>query len=586
MNVASGTSLDVGRVLGIVRDRWYIVVGCMLLVTGVAYGYAEHVAKPRFESTALVSYDAPRKDGNPTGGVLPASPVNRENVQTLIAVAGEASIVQTAATNAGVPPQDVRRSVRVQPHGDGLLVDFVGVSDTPSGAAKLANAYARAFVEDRRTRVGQKFGAQIKEKQAELAKLGKAKGPASEDPNAVMRTSITQTLSNLRTDRRQWTESIAVSAEAQDPLEPVWPRTKLTLFAALLVGAGLGAGIALLTARADRKLHGDEFDDLPAPVLVRVPESARAPRATPLPPSQAEPIVADAFAALGARLMQEHRGEGALVILVSSARSGEGKSTVAANLSSALAQGGRRVVLVDADMRKPTQDTLFPALQGRPGLSQVLTRATEVEHSLTLVAPNLAAIASGPRQANASVLLASVSFRQLVDRLSGISEVIVIDAPPVLAVTDALAIAPAANHVLLCARVGASNVVELEETHRRLGAAAAGTPQSIALLGTERPMGYGYDNDIRSSGASRGPAAPMPAARPASSAAASAAGAPGAGSPPMPGSPPPAPGMGGASPPQAGAGAGQPPVPGMTPPGYQGPPPPAPGSPGAGRMSA
>jgi capsular exopolysaccharide synthesis family protein len=184
------------------------------------------------------------------------------------------------------------------------------------------------------------------------------------------------------------------------------------------------------------------------------------------------------------------------VILVTSARSGEGKSSVAANLSSALALGGRRVVLVDADMRRPTQDVVFPMLQDRPGLSQVLTRGAELESALTLVAPNLAAIASGPRHSNASVLLASVAFRQMLERLAQISEVIVVDAPPVLAVKDALAIAPAADQVLLVARVGASDVAEVNEAHGYI-ASAARTPQSMVLMGTERPQGYGYDQELR-----------------------------------------------------------------------------------------
>lgn len=186
------------------------------------------------------------------------------------------------------------------------------------------------------------------------------------------------------------------------------------------------------------------------------------------------------------------------VILVTSARSGEGKSSVAANLASALALGGRRVVLVDADMRRPTQDVIFPMLQNRPGLSQVLTRGAELEASLTLVAPNLAAVASGPRHANASVLLASVALRQMLDRLSQISEVVVIDAPPVLAVNDALAVAPAADQVLLVARVESSDVVEVREAHTRL-VSAAQTPQAMVLVGTERPEGYGYDHEMRPS---------------------------------------------------------------------------------------
>ena len=86
-----------------------------------------------------------------------------------------------------------------------------------------------------------------------------------------------------------------------------------------------------------------------------------------------------------------------------------------------------------------------------------------------LVVPGyLAAIASGPRHNNASVLLASVALRQMIERLSQISEVIVIDAPPVLAVNDALAVAPAANQILLVARVNSSDVGEVSDARHSM----------------------------------------------------------------------------------------------------------------------
>jgi hypothetical protein len=187
-------------------------------------------------------------------------------------------------------------------------------------------------------------------------------------------------------------------------------------------------------------------------------------------------------------------------------------------------------------------------LQNRPGLSQVLTRGAELEAALTLVAPNLAAISSGPRHTNASVLLASVAFRQTLDRLSQISEVIVIDAPPVLAVNDALAVAPAANQVLTVARVGTSDLGEVNEAHARLTGAAQ-TPQAMVLVGTERPQGYGYDQELRSTGrvAMPGPAPQATPVRPGGLAGVPVPGAPAASADsPAAASPPPLPPTGSA----------------------------------------
>jgi capsular exopolysaccharide synthesis family protein len=513
--------LDVAKVMGIVLRRWKTVTVITLLAAMVAYGYVTYVADSVYESTALVAYQAPERGFNPTNGALPSSGITREDVQTLVAVAGSQAVVAAAAEQVGMPVTDLQRAVRVQAHGEASIVSFNARSDDAGQAAALANAWAEAFVADRRVAAAASLDQIVQQRNADLAQARKLQGRQNpQDPDPTLVNQAITAVNEARHQRTLWSNSLRVSNQAQVPELAIWPKKTATLIAAILIGLGIGTGAALLTARVDNRLRGDDFDALPAPVLARVPKSLRAPKATPLGPASAEPIVADAFAALGSRVMLDRFGDGAHVILVTSARSGEGKSSVASNLASALALGGRRVVLVDGDMRRPTQDVVFPVLQNRPGLSQVLTRGAELEAALTLVAPNLAAVASGPRHANASVLLASVAFRQMLDRLSQISEVIVIDAPPVLAVKDALAIAPAANQVLLVARVGSSDIGEIGEAHGYV-ASAAQTPQAMVIVGTERPEGYGYDHELRVA-----PRIAMPTAPPGGTQPGAAPGAP------------------------------------------------------------
>lgn len=495
MNERAG--LDVGQVLGTIGKRWKSVAAITLVAAMAAYGYVTFMAKQVFEATALVTYQVPDRSSNPTGGALPSSGITREDVSTLVANADSEAVIQAAADELAIEPADLRRSVRVQAHGEASVVAFIARDADADAAAERANAWAKAFVAERRAKAEAQLDIAVKQRQGDLARAKatwRAQPRDDKDPTQV--NAAEASLSDAVSNKTLWVNALSVSNGASAPDEAIWPKKTLTMFAAVMIGFGIGSGVALLTARVDNRLKGDDFDSLPAPVIARVPVSPRAPKASPLGPAMAEPIVADSFAALGSRVMLDRYGDGAHVILVTSARSGEGKSSVAANLASALALGGRRVVLVDADMRRPTQDQVFSMLQNRPGLSQVLTRGADLESALTLVAPNLAAIASGPRHSNASVLLASVALRQMLDRLSQISEVIVIDAPPVLAVNDALAVAPAANQVLLVARVNSSDLGEVSEAHQRL-VGAAQTPQSMVLVGTERPEGYGYDQEMR-----------------------------------------------------------------------------------------
>ena len=483
--------IDLGRVISAVTDRWYVVAGCVALVVVVAAGYAKIIAKPVYEATAMVSYTDPKRSENPTSA-MPSTGITRENIQTLIGAAGRSVVMSAAATRAGVEAKDMQRDVRIGAHGDASIIDVIARSTSAHESAALANAYAHAFVDDRRRQASIGLDAQIAATTRDLAALPRKL--AADDARSVLSNTLRTQLSDQQAAKRDWLNSLQVSAEAQPPSVPVWPRTTLMIGVALVIGFGLGVGLALVLARTDRRLHGDEWDELPAPVIVRVPSALHAPRSGPISPHTADPQVADAFAALGARMLLDRSGDGAHVVMVSSARSGEGKSSVSANLAAALAASGRRVVLVDADMRRPTMGDVFPALNGRPGLSQVVTGVAQVEQALTLVAANLAALGSGPRQGNASTLLASVSFRSLVDRLTGICEVVIIDTPPVLAVTDALAIASLADHVLVCARVDVSNSGEVAVASERIRE-AAGVSQSVVLVGTDRPVGYGYDTE-------------------------------------------------------------------------------------------
>ncbi len=481
-------SSDVSRSLRAIIQRWPIVVG-MAVVAGVAAGFwAQSIATPRFEAVAQVTYQAPSRE-NPTGSWLPSNGVTREDVATLVTNAQANQVTAAAADKAGVSERTMRTSVRIAPAGDAAVIRFEATSSNARQAAEMANAWATTFVTERQRGALGSIDAQIKQLRDDISQFGRLK---FDDPANQSKALLTQKLSDLRTQRAQWADALRVSDKATVPDEPVWPRPMLAIFSAVIAGLAIGAGIALLLAGLDRKLRPAHLAGLPAPVVVNVPLSARATKSVPLAPGAAEPLVADAYAALGTRLLLDRSGDGAHVVLVTSPRPGDGKSSVAAGLASALAMGGRKVVLVDADMRRPSQDIIFPSLQGRPGLSQVLAGSVTVEQALNLAGSNLAAMPAGPPASNASVLLASVGFRQLVERLAGISEVVVIDAPPALAVTDPLAIAPAADQVLVCGRLGGSNLGELEDTCARLTAASS-TPVAIVIVGSERPNAYGYE---------------------------------------------------------------------------------------------
>ena len=136
-------------------------------------------------------------------------------------------------------------------------------------------------------------------------------------------------------------------------------------------------------------------------------------------------------------------------LLVTSAGEGEGKSTTISNLAVCFAQADRAVLLIDADLRRPVINTLFKQ-PAAPGLSSYLAGDSLLDAVIQKTAvPNLSIIASGPTPPNPAELVGSRRMRELLDAVSERFDMVLLDTPPVLAVSDAGALAPMADGVLL-----------------------------------------------------------------------------------------------------------------------------------------
>ena len=135
--------------------------------------------------------------------------------------------------------------------------------------------------------------------------------------------------------------------------------------------------------------------------------------------------------------------------MVSSAGPGEGKTTTISNLAVTYAQSERKVILIDADLRKPTAHHNF-ALTNRWGLTSVTSQQCQLEEAIqTTDVPNLDVITSGPIPPNPAEILASKRMKAVIEQLKLIYDVILIDTPPLLAVTDAQIVATSCDGVIL-----------------------------------------------------------------------------------------------------------------------------------------
>lgn len=156
------------------------------------------------------------------------------------------------------------------------------------------------------------------------------------------------------------------------------------------------------------------------------------------------------------------------IALISSSEPSAGKSSVSSNLAITLSQTGAKTVLVDADMRKPTQHKIF-SLSNNLGLSYILSGLCNTNEAIQKsVQPNLDIITAGSIPPNPSELLSSSYMTKLINFLEEEYDYIIIDTPPVGVISDALSIAPRSAGILLVARYGQTTYDSLQKTCNRI----------------------------------------------------------------------------------------------------------------------
>lgn len=161
--------------------------------------------------------------------------------------------------------------------------------------------------------------------------------------------------------------------------------------------------------------------------------------------------------------------QGIKSFLVTSSEAAAGKSTASANIAVAFAQQGKKVLLIDGDLRKPTVNITFK-VQNRVGLTNILMHQSSIEDAIqgTRISENLTIITSGPIPPNPSELLASSAMKDLIDSVSDFFDVVLIDTPPLSAVTDAQILSSCVGGVVIVVRAYETKKESLAKTKKIL----------------------------------------------------------------------------------------------------------------------
>jgi Mrp family chromosome partitioning ATPase/capsular polysaccharide biosynthesis protein len=446
-----------------------------VIITLVAVGAAGAWLAERsasYQATAEILI-TPLPQGDPTLQGLPL--VHDANDETRTAQTA-ATLVDSPAAAAltaarighGYTRSSVQHAISVDPQGQSNILAITAIASSPGRAASLANTFAHASLDARRDVLARAVAVALVTARADLTPAGRNR------------------LSQLLQLRSGQDPTLSFSQAALAPTSPTGAPKWLVILLAVVAGFTVGSGVALLMEFLNQRVR--EPEDLlgiyPMPVLARVPKLPRrlrrreGERALTMPPS-----VREAFRSLHVQLEEapgSHR-----VIVLTSASSGDGKTSSALNLALALVAAGNRVILMDFDLRKPDLGRLL-GVQASRGLVSLLGSDRTLADVL-LSAPGLPPLSVAPAgTGEGDVLLLGALARRLPSIMTEARELadyIVVDTPPLGEVSDALRVLPEADDILVVARPGNTNRPNLE-LMRDLLERAGQSPFGMVLVGS------------------------------------------------------------------------------------------------------
>ncbi len=325
----------------------------------------------------------------------------------------------------------------------------------------VRNEYETALIEEQ-TFAKNLEGAKVESTDLNRKGIGYGVMEREAKSNREVYQSLLTREKELKVSANSRANNVRIVDRAEVPRAPITPGGRRTYLMSVVIGLVLSIAVALgLDYMNDTiKTPEDVTRRLKLPFLGLVP-AVRGDKHPLLASSHVPHDFGESFRSLRTSLLSKYPDEGTKIVIVTSAQPLEGKTTTAANIAMALAYGGSRVLLIDADMRRPGLHRPL-RLTNERGLSQVLTGQARVRDVIQrTVDPNLLAITAGRTPPNPSELLSSERMKTLLTNLAhGPFNWIIIDTPPVLAVTDAVILAPMVT--------GVTFVIGAEMTRRRL----------------------------------------------------------------------------------------------------------------------
>lgn len=508
-------SVDIRLVLGVLRDRKWIIAG--LAVLGLVGALVvSQLTTPQYQATAKILRLNTTLDRALFGAQI--FEIN-DNERALTTAADLVKLDQVAAKvkeelDSPHSVASLRRMVTVRPNSAADIIDIVATSPDIGEPAEIANSFARQFIAYRQQA---DRGALATAREQLIAKL---EAMTEDEAGSARGQTISQKVEELAVLESMQTGGFELVQVANAPAAAFNIHTKRNAIVGLLVGLVVGVIVAAFLQVLDRRLKDEEgFERAFAlPIIATIPIVGRSWGGRGRRRSRA-PVgftgraagALEAYRSLRANLKFFQVDRALRTILVTSALPREGKTVTAVNLALSLAMTGSRVILLEADLRRPMLGQ-YLGLDGRSGLSDLLTgtqtvpeviQVVEIDRLLpphqqrgattaksgSLSQRDFLCIGAGPLPPNPAELLSLPRAEEVLRELASLCDYVVIDAPPVLLVSDAIELGKKVDGVILVGRLGSTRSDEARKMRQSLNRIGL-KPLGVIVTGVTRAKAY------------------------------------------------------------------------------------------------
>ncbi len=463
-------------------QRWFWVIALAAVLAGAGAWLMSRWSRPVYEaSTTLLVQGTQANSSSDYEALRLSEQLAKTYSQMLKGKAVLAEVQKRLTLTMGIG--ELSRMVSIDAATDSQLITLRVRHTDPAIAAQIANAIPQVLSEQNRARQAaslastqsavsqemQRLESEIKSTQDALsAEQAKPKPSAGEvarldaqlTQGRATYAGLRQSYEDIRVAQAKGSEVLSVLEPAEVPARPVLPRPLSNILLAELVGALLAGSVAFAWEHMDDTVRRPADVERAAhlPTLACIARfSGPALKEGPLLLVRPRSATAEGYRVLRNDLLTSlgGRGRSTLLILVTSARPLEGKTTVVANLAVSLAQTGKQVLVVDTDFRRPTLESQFSVHSG-PGLSELLRRgkANLGEAIQETRAKGVSLLPAGTTALDPIEVLGRPEMATILERLKDAADYVLLDSPPVLSVADAGILARHVNGVLLVVEAG------------------------------------------------------------------------------------------------------------------------------------